>query len=197
MELLPCLEAKGREKSAAKSCRRRLTPPRNRLGPVQCVLPAPGELRDRGCTPSIAPVPPGLPPRTARGRRGSSVVACARPAGIRGVRFAAGCSSDLRAAPEPEHRAGSSPQLSSPTSRSVPAVAGDPTEGSPEGRSRARRRVPRVLTFLDDGLIEQVHPAVVRRLEAPKQKPSAGPPGAAPGAAPGCWARSDREAAAR
>lgn len=79
----------------------------------------------------------------------------------------------------------------------MPAVAGDPTEGSPEGRSRARRRVPRVLTFLDDGLIEQVHPAVVRRLEAPKQKPSAGPPGAAPGAAPGCWARSDREAAAR
>lgn len=87
--------------------------------PFNASSPLPGALRGRGCIPRTAPVPPGLPPRTARGRRGSPVAACARPAGIRRVRFAAACSSDLRAAPEPGHRAASSPPLPPPPPRAA------------------------------------------------------------------------------
>lgn len=50
---------------------------------------------------------------------------------------------------------------------------GEPDAGEPRGQEQnpARCRVPRcrrTLTFLDHGLIEQVHPAVVHGLKAPK-----------------------------
>lgn len=67
--------------------------------PFNASSPLPGALRGRGCIPRTAPVPPGLPPRTARGRRGSPVAACARPAGIRRIRFAAPCSCGLDGPP--------------------------------------------------------------------------------------------------
>lgn len=170
-------------------------PTRNRFGPVQCVLPA-----------SRSAAGPRLHPPHRSGPTGAPTANRPRPSGLSGSRVRSARRDPSRSFRRrvqqrpPSSTGAGTPRrflapITSPTppGRAVPAVAGDPTEGSPEGRSRARRRVPRVLTFLDDGLIEQVHPAVVRCLEAPKQEPSAG----APGAAPGCWARGDRGATAR